>query len=213
MINKSDITAIILAGGKGRRLGGQDKGLVEFQDKPLIQHVLDKITPQVDSVMINANRNQDSYSQFGFDIISDELSDFQGPLAGFAIAMQSCNTSHIITMPCDGPHLPDDYVSRLINASLDKNTNENAVIVAHDGERLQPVHALIPITLIESLISFLESGDRKIDRWYAQNTMLTADFSDKPEVFFNVNTEEQRQQKSNLDQNQSNGKGTKNKHG
>lgn len=192
-INKSQITAIILAGGKGRRLGGQDKGLVDYQDIPLIQHVLDKITPQVDSVIINANRNQKSYAALGYEIISDELSDFQGPLAGFAIAMQASKTDFILTMPCDGPHLPDDYVARLIAATKDENT----IVVAHDGERLQPVHALIPVSLIANLLEFLESGDRKIDRWYAQNDMATADFSDKPEVFFNVNTEEQRQDKGN----------------
>ena len=187
-MNKSQITAVILAGGKGRRLGGQDKGLVEYQGKLLIQHVLDKITSQVDSVMINANRNHDSYAALGYTLISDELSDFQGPLAGFAIAMQKSKTDFILTMPCDGPHLPNDYVARLIAASKD----QKSIVVAHDGERLQPVHALIPIALIDSLLAFLESGDRKIDRWYAKNDMHTADFSDKPEVFFNVNTEEQR---------------------
>jgi len=190
IIYKSQITAIILAGGKGRRLGGQDKGLVEYQGKPLIQHVLDKITPQVDSVMINANRNHESYATFGYEIISDDLSDFQGPLAGFAIAMQASKTDFILTMPCDGPHLPDDYVERLSTATKDNKT----IVVAHDGKRLQPVHALIPASLIDSLLKFLESGDRKIDRWYAQNEMVTADFSDQPNVFFNVNTEEQRQQ-------------------
>lgn len=191
-IKKSDITALILAGGKGRRLGGQDKGLVEYQGKILIQHVLDKITPQVDSVFINANRNQKEYKKLGYNVISDDLSDFQGPLAGFAIAMKSSNTDYILTMPCDGPHLPEDYVSRLIDHCNDKN----AIVVAHDGERLQPVHALIPISLLDSLSEFLESGDRKIDRWYTKHNMIMADFSDKPEVFFNVNTEEQRQQKA-----------------
>ena len=189
-IKKSDITALILAGGKGRRLGGKDKGLVEYQGKILIQHVLDKITPQVDSVLINANRNQNEYKNLGYDVISDDLSDFQGPLAGFAIAMKSSNTDYIITMPCDGPHLPDDYVSRLVESNKDKDS----IVVAYDGERLQPVHALIPISLLDSLIEFLESGDRKIDRWYTKHNMIKADFSDKPEVFFNVNTEEQRQQ-------------------
>lgn len=196
-ISKSQITAIILAGGQGRRLGGQDKGLVEYQDKPLIQHVLDKITPQVDSVMINANRNQARYAAFGHDIMSDDISDFQGPLAGFAIAMQTCKTDFILTMPCDGPNLPDDYVARLVSATEDQKT----IVVAHDGKRLQPVHALIPVSLIDSLLEFLESGDRKIDRWYAQNEMAIADFSDKPNVFFNVNTEEQRQQKMSDDNN------------
>ena len=190
-ILKSDITALILAGGKGRRLGGQDKGLVEYQGKALIQHVLDKITPQVDAVIINANRNESEYAALGYNVISDDISDFQGPLAGFAIAMKTSKTDFILSMPCDGPNLPDDYVTRLIGATTDRNT----IVVAHDGERLQPVHALIPVALLESLHSFLESGDRKIDRWYAQNTMMTADFSDKPEVFFNVNTEAQRQQK------------------
>ena len=203
MINKSNITAVILAGGKGRRLGGQDKGLVTYQHKPLIQHVLDKITPQLDTVVINANRNQDVYAKFGVDVISDKHSDFQGPLAGFAIAMQSVKTSHIITMPCDGPHLSDDYVSRLINTSSDKE----CIVVAHDGERLQPVHALIPVNLIHSLIDFLASGERKIDRWYTQHTQLIADFSDKPDIFFNINTEEQRQK--NLSNTDSKGK----KHG
>ncbi|MGK0273027.1 MAG: molybdenum cofactor guanylyltransferase [Cocleimonas sp.] len=192
-INKSQITAVILAGGKGRRLGGQDKGLVEYKGKPLIQHVLEKITLQVDDVLINANRNHESYSALGYKVINDELSDFQGPLAGFATAMQSCNTDYILTMPCDGPSLSDDYVARLATATENKDT----IIVAHDGERLQPVHALIPVSLIESLMKFLESGDRKIDRWYAQNDMVTADFSDQPDMFFNVNTEEQRQQKGN----------------
>lgn len=192
-INKSQITAVILAGGQGRRLGGQDKGLVKFQSKFLIEHVLESISPQVDSVLINANRNQETYARFGYDIISDELSDFQGPLAGFAIAMQASKTDYIITMPCDGPHLPEDYVSRLVAATNDDDT----IIVAHDGNRLQPVHALIPISLIDSLLDFLENGDRKIDLWYSQHKMLTADFSDKPEVFFNVNTEEQRTSKGN----------------
>ncbi len=188
-INESNITAVILAGGQGRRLGGQDKGLVEYQGKTLIQHVLDKITPQVETVIINANRNQDQYTNLGFPVISDELSDFQGPLAGFAIAMQNSNTDFILTMPCDGPSLSNDYVKRLVEAAIDFNT----IVVAHDGERLQPVHALIPTSLIDSLLIFLESGDRKIDRWYSQHNMVTVDFSDKPNIFFNVNTEEQRQ--------------------
>jgi len=188
-INQSNITAVILAGGQGRRLGGQDKGLVDYHGKTLIQHVLDNITPQVDTVIINANRNQSEYNNLGYPVISDELSDFQGPLAGFAIAMQNSKTDFILTMPCDGPNLSSDYVKRLVDVAIDSNT----IVVAHDGERLQPVHALIPTSLIDSLLDFLNTGDRKIDRWYAQHNMVTADFSDKPTIFFNVNTEEQRQ--------------------
>ncbi len=189
MIDKNQITAVILSGGKGSRLGGQDKGLVYYQNKLLIQHVLDKIIPQVGHIIINANRNQEKYATLGYPVISDELHDFQGPLAGFLTGMRSCKTDYILTLPCDGPDLPNDLVSRLINEA-----KENNIVVAHDGERLQPVYALIPTSLIKSLEDFLANGDRKIDLWYAQNPMAIADFSDKPEVFFNINTEEQRQQ-------------------
>ncbi|WP_299874110.1 molybdenum cofactor guanylyltransferase MobA [uncultured Cocleimonas sp.] len=192
-IDKNQITAVILAGGKGSRLGGQDKGLVNYLDKQLIQHVLDKIEPQVGHIIINANRNQDDYAKFNYPVISDELSDFQGPLAGFLTGMKTSKTDYILTLPCDGPDLPDDLVSRLVKELEDKKANNN-IVVAHDGKRLQPVHALIPTSLIESLEDFLTNGDRKIDLWYSQHPMATADFSDKPDVFFNINTEEQRNQ-------------------
>lgn len=191
MIEKNQITAVILAGGKGSRLGGQDKGLVSYKNKPLIQHVLDRIEPQVGQIIINANRNRDDYAKFEHPVISDELSDFQGPLAGFLTGMRTCNTDYILTLPCDGPDLPDDLISRLVD-ELESQQGDNTIVVAHDGKRLQPVHALIPTVLIESLEGFVANGDRKIDLWYAQHRMVTADFSDKPEVFFNINTEQQR---------------------
>ncbi len=191
MIEKNQITAVILAGGKGSRLGGQDKGLVSYKNKPLIQHVLDRIEPQVGQIIINANRNRDDYAKFEHPVISDELSDFQGPLAGFLTGMRTCNTDYILTLPCDGPDLPDDLISRLVD-ELESQQGDNTIVVAHDGKRLQPVHALIPTALIESLEGFVANGDRKIDLWYAQHRMVTADFSDKPEVFFNINTEQQR---------------------
>ncbi|MEE9326274.1 MAG: molybdenum cofactor guanylyltransferase MobA [Cocleimonas sp.] len=188
-ISKSNITALILAGGKGRRLSGQDKGLVEYKNKLLIEHVLDRIEPQVNSILINANRNQQVYSQYGHPVINDELSDFQGPLAGFATAMKTTKTDYIITLPCDGPMLATDLVSRMIE-QLGNNTH--SIAVAHDGERLQPVYALIPVSLIDSLEEFLINGDRKIDLWYAEHKTVLVDFSDKAESFFNINTEKQR---------------------
>lgn len=188
-IDKSQVTAVILAGGKGRRLGGQDKGLVEYQGKRLIQHVLDRIIPQVNSILINANRNQDTYNEFGYPVITDNLNNFQGPLAGFATAMKAVNTDYIMTLPCDGPNLPLDLVSRMTNAL----TDHHYIAVAHDGKRMQPVYALIPVSLRGSLNAFLENGDRKIDLWYAQHPTKFVDFSDQVEAFFNINTEEQRQ--------------------
>lgn len=192
-IEKKDITAVILAGGKGRRLGGQDKGLVHYKNKPLIEHIIESIQPQVATILINANRNQETYMGYGFPVINDELSDYQGPLAGFATAMKTVNTSHIITLPCDGPLFPENLVSRMLDALENASiASLDTIIVAHNGERLQPVYALIPIMLIDSLEHFLKEGSRKVDLWYAKHTIKIADFSDTPNVFDNINTEDQR---------------------
>lgn len=188
-ISKGNITAVILAGGKGRRLGGQDKGLVKYKGKMLIEHVLDRIKPQVNSILINANRNQQAYRQYGYPVINDELNDYQGPLAGFATAMKTTKSDYIITLPCDGPMLATDLVSRMIDSLTN---NSHSIAVAHDGERLQPVYALIPVTLIDSLEDYLSNGDRKIDLWYAEHKTVLVDFSDNVESFFNINTEKQR---------------------
>lgn len=190
LIKKENITALILAGGRGSRMGGLDKGLVTYQKKKLIEHVLDAISPQVGQIIINANRNQPEYQSYGYPVINDELSDFQGPLAGFYSAMNKSATDYIVTLPCDGPNLPNDLVERLSQ----QVKNENTIAVAHDGKRMQPVYALIPIKLKESLNDFLQNGDRKIDLWYAQHDTQIADFSNNVSAFFNINTEEQRQQ-------------------
>jgi len=188
-LNKHDITAVILAGGKGRRMDGKDKGLVELANRPLIEYVIRVIEPQVESIILNANRNQQQYSLYGYPVITDTLDDFQGPLAGFYSAMKNTTNSHIATMPCDGPLLPDDLVSRLIAALHDEKAD---IAVAYDGERMQPVYSLIPVALMSSLHSFLDSGERKIDLWYKQHRVALADFSDCPETFRNINTTEQR---------------------
>ena len=155
---KNNITAVVLAGGRGRRLGGQDKGLLEIDGRPLIEHILELVTPQVTAVIINANRNQPIYSSYGHPVISDNMTDYQGPLAGFAAALSVCNTDYIITLPCDGPFVPGDLVNRL-SAAIEENDADLAV--AHDGERMQPVYALIPRSLLGSLQDFLDDGDRR----------------------------------------------------
>ncbi len=183
------ITAVILAGGRGSRMGGVDKGLVEFNGRPLIRHVIDAIAPQVRNLIINANRNLVQYQGFGYPVVADSISDFQGPLAGFLAAMQVVMTSHIVTVPCDGPLLADDLVSRLV-AARERESAE--IAVAHDGQRLQPVYALIPVALKQSLTDYLAGGDRKIDRWYARHRVALADFSDLPTTFVNINTQAER---------------------
>jgi molybdenum cofactor guanylyltransferase len=185
------VTALILAGGKGRRLDGQDKGLIELLGRPLIEYILETITAQTSSVLINANRNQDAYQGYGHTVISDALSDYQGPLAGFAIGMKTSSTPYIVTLPCDGPFVPVDLVSRLVKTLKTQNAD---IAVAHDGTRIQPVYALIPVNLLSSLSNFLESGDRKIDRWYTQHNFAYSDFSDQPEAFLNINTADDLEQ-------------------
>jgi len=190
-INKNNITAVILAGGKGRRLEGQDKGLVIYKNKALIEHVIERIKPQVGSVIINANRNQATYESYGFTVISDDMSDFQGPLAGFAGAMNFVSTQYILTLPCDGPLLPLNLVSKMLSKLNAKADNTNSIIVAHDGERVQSVYALIPVALLSSLQAFLKKDERKVGLWYNEQDVIHADFSDMPEAFFNINKKEQ----------------------
>ncbi len=181
------ISAVILAGGRARRMGGEDKGLVEIATEPMISHVIRAIAPQVDAIAINANRNIARYEAFGYPVISDDLEDFQGPLAGMAAGLQWCPGERLLTLPCDGPLVPSDLVARLATA-----LNGGDVAVAHDGERLQPVHALINKACLPSLQAFLASGERKIDRWYAELDCREADLSDRSTLFINVNTPEQQ---------------------
>lgn len=186
---QQDVTAVILAGGRGSRVGGADKGLLEFNGRPLIEHVIDAVAGQVRGLMINANRNLVRYQRFGYPVIADSLVDYQGPLAGFLAAMETVQTPYILTLPCDGPLLAADLVARLVSA-LERESAE--IAVAHDGRRLQPVYALIPVALKESLQAYLAGGDRKIDLWYARHRLARADFSDLPDTFVNVNTLEER---------------------
>jgi molybdenum cofactor guanylyltransferase len=186
----SEITAVILAGGRGSRMGGIDKGLVELNGKPLIEHVIAAIEPQVGSLMINANRNHQAYAELGYPVISDSMQDYQGPLAGFLAAMEAAQTSDILTVPCDGPLLAEDLVKRLREA---REKEQAEIAVAFDGKRLQPVYALIPTRLKTSLQTYLDGGDRKIDLWYGQHRFAKADFSDIPATFVNVNTPEERE--------------------
>ena len=189
-IDREDITAVILAGGQGRRMGGQDKGLIEFDGTPLAEILVNNLRQQAVDIVINANRNHVQYEQFGCPVISDQLEDYQGPLAGFASAMAAVDSAFILTLPCDGPLLADDYVARFI-ASY--NENDATVQVAFDGERLQPVHAMIKVDLLPSLKNFLDSGDRKIDRWYARHDYARVDFSDCANMFRNINTPADRE--------------------
>ncbi len=183
----ADITGVILAGGKARRMGGEDKGLVEFAGRPLVEWVIDSLRPQVQTLVINANRNQDRYASYGYPVIADAMADFQGPLAGFSSALAAVRTPWIVTVPCDGPYPAPDLVQRLCNALAEQGAE---LAVASDGQRMQPVYALIPRALAPSLEAFLAAGERKIDRWYAQHRTALAEFADRPDCFANINSAE-----------------------
>ena len=184
------IAGVVLAGGQGRRMGGEDKGLVEVAGRPMVAHVLDRLRPQVGSLLINANRNRERYAEIaGCPVVADRQDGYAGPLAGMASAMEAADTRFVLTVPCDAPLVSGQLGPRL-HESLVENGAE--LCVAHDGRRLQPVFALIDCSLLDSLLACLESGERKIDRWYARHRMATADFSDLPRSFSNINTPEER---------------------
>ncbi|MEE1979554.1 molybdenum cofactor guanylyltransferase MobA [Shewanella xiamenensis] len=184
------IDAVILAGGMARRMGGDDKGLVELNGKAMIEHTIERIKPQVKEILINANRNQTRYAEFGFTVLSDEHTGFLGPLAGMITAMGHTQADYLLVVPCDCPLLPRDLVARLLTA-IEANGAELAV--ASDGKREQPVVMLLKPSLRESMTAFLEAGERKIDFWYAKHRFAVAAFADQPNAFVNVNTPEQKQ--------------------
>jgi len=184
-VSKKNVTVIILAGGKGRRMGGQDKGLIAFKNDSLIKHIIDAISQQADNILINANRNIEKYAKYGYPVVEDSLSDFQGPLAGFMAAMSVAKTEYILTLPCDGPIIVENYLEKMIRGL---NNAGREIAVASDGQRMQPVYALIPVNLQSSLHKFLSEGERKIDKWYQQHETSLVEFNPESGLFTNMNT-------------------------
>jgi len=182
-----DVTAVVLAGGRARRMGEHDKGLIALNQAPLIEYALTALQDQVDTILINANRNIERYAGMGYPVIQDHHSGFSGPLAGMASALSVMRTRFLVTVPCDSPLLPLDLVDRLLKGQARADT---ALAVAHDGTRIQPVFALLERSLLPCLERFLNAGGRRIDQWYAQHRFASVDFSDQPDAFTNVNTPE-----------------------
>jgi len=187
MESPSPIIGVVLAGGRAHRLGGVDKGLVELHGRPLIEWVIEHLAPQVDTLLINANRNHERYARYGYTVIPDDFGDFAGPLAGFAAAMARAKQGALVTVPCDAPNPPRDLAERLASSLTEKKAD---LAVAHDGESLQPVHALLPVALLSDLMAFLEAGNRKTRHWYARHSSAIVDFSDCPQAFHNLNRPE-----------------------
>ncbi len=191
-ILKSAITAVVLAGGRARRMGGEDKGLLVHDGKPLIRHVLDSLVKQADELMINANRNKDQYGQFGYDVIADEHKDYSGPLAGMLAGLKAAKTSRVVFVPCDSPQLPSDLIERLTVPWTRDPRTKIKITVASCDRRLQPVFALLHTDLVEELETFLDDGGRKIDQFYWDQGFAEIPFLDERE-FVNINTPEELQ--------------------
>jgi molybdopterin-guanine dinucleotide biosynthesis protein A len=194
MIDKSHITGLVLAGGRGSRMGGVDKGLQPHLGMPLALHALLRLAPQVGETIINANRNLGAYESLGAPVWPDALPDYPGPLAGFLAGLEHCATPYLATVPCDSPLFPEDLVARL-GARLDRDDAEIAMAATReDGElRLQPVFCLMRATVVESLVRFTASGRRKIDAWTATLRQVAVEFDDA-RAFVNANTLAELQQ-------------------
>ncbi len=195
MIPTEKITGLVLAGGRGSRMGGVDKGLQNHLGIPLALHSMRRLSPQVGAMMINANRHLDAYESFDVPVWPDALADYPGPLAGFLAGLEHCDTPYLVTVPCDTPNFPTDLVARLA-----------AELVAHDARiamaatrgadgsvQVQPVFCLMEYSLMESLVEFTRSGQRKIDRWTALHRCVEVVF-DNEAAFANANTLQELQQ-------------------
>ena len=180
----SKITGLILAGGLARRMNGQDKGLILYQGRPLIEHLLSAFAPQVQSLIISANRNQTHYLQYSNQVYQDEYGDFSGPLAGIATALKHCQTDWLACTPCDAISLPADFVQRLYQQAK----QEQALIaIAHDGTRLQPLYALLHRSLLTDLENYLNNNKQRVTQWVMQQNPAITDFSENAGDFRNIN--------------------------
>jgi molybdenum cofactor guanylyltransferase len=179
------ISAIILSGGRATRMNGVDKGLVQLQQKPLIAHVIARLRPQVDAILINANREIATYESFDLPVLKDENNEFIGPLAGFLLGLKHAKHEYVLTVPCDSPLLPLDLVERLLNGMAASRMD---IACASSDQNTHPVFCLMKKSVLPSLTEYLASGERKVSTWQKNQKYVEVDFSDCSEAFTNLNT-------------------------
>jgi molybdopterin-guanine dinucleotide biosynthesis protein A len=194
MISRDDITGLVLAGGRGSRMGGVDKGLQNHQGMPLALHALLRLSPQVGAVMLNANRNLGAYESLGAPVWPDAVPDYPGPLAGFLAGLEHCETPYLVTVPCDSPRFPADLVDRLAHGLTVAQVHiAMAVTLDEAGQRQrQPVFCLMHTDVLGSLVQFIQGGQRRIDRWTDAQRSVEVLFDDAG-AFFNANTPQELQ--------------------
>ncbi|HEX6138144.1 MAG TPA: molybdenum cofactor guanylyltransferase MobA [Casimicrobiaceae bacterium] len=184
-IARADVTGVVLAGGQGRRMGTVDKGLVDLDGRPLVAHVIERLAPQVRTLIINANRNAERYAAFGHPVVADAVGGFAGPLAGLHAGLRASTTPFVVTSPCDSPFLAADLVARLAGAF---DAGPTDVAVARTFAQPHPVFALVDRAVLPHLERFLGDGGRKIDAWYASLRIAEVAFDDEADAFRNINT-------------------------
>jgi molybdopterin-guanine dinucleotide biosynthesis protein A len=190
---REQITGLLLAGGRGMRMGGVDKGLQPLHGEALAAHVLKRLAPQTGALLISANRHPDTYAAlgvpFGATIVADTLPGFPGPLAGLLAGLRASTTPYLLSAPCDSPWLPVDLATRLAHA-LDSNQADIATVTtvdAHGDASLHPVFALLRTGLADDLSAFLDAGERKVRAWYARHKTVEVVFTDE-RAFYNANS-------------------------
>ena len=196
MTQPRGIPGLVLAGGQGRRMGGVDKGLVPLLGRPMVAHVLERLTPQVDEILINANQHVDEYEAFGFPVLPDAIAGFAGPLAGLQVGLARAEHPLIATVPCDSPFLALDLVARLVRALDDKRAE---VAVARTFDQPHPVFSLVRRAVLPHLTRYLEGGGHKIDAWYATLKVVEVAFDDEADAFRNINTADELRQADRRD--------------
>ncbi|PPD22456.1 MAG: molybdenum cofactor guanylyltransferase [Methylomonas sp.] len=184
MIERNKVSGVVLAGGRGRRMDGADKGLVMLNGRPLVRYAIDALVPLVDELFISANRNRLDYQGFGYPVIDDGNDDFDGPLAGILAALQMTQAEYLLVVPCDSPLLTKVHLQRLLNVLDEQNT----IAVAFDGERLHPVILALKTGIKDDLAAYLASGERKLQRWIERHAFIRVDFSDVAPAFTNINS-------------------------
>lgn len=182
------LSVLILAGGQGRRMAGRDKGLVRFGDRLFIEHALAVVRPLSDDLIISCNRNLARYGHFAKLLVQDAQPDFRGPLAGILAGMRQARHPALLVLPCDTPLLSDDLPRRLREAHA---RDPDAITAAHDGQRLQPLHAIYPVALAEALQAYLDGGGRSVMGWLDGQRLAPVDCSDRADAFANVNRPEE----------------------
>lgn len=194
-MENTEITGVILAGGQGSRMGGLDKGWISFQGQPLVQHVLNRLQPQMQGpILISANRTLEAYQALGYPVVVDEVSGFQGPLMGLLSALRASQTPWTLCVPCDTPFLPEDLLARLYAAVQAEQAD---IAFACDPEQSHPVVALLRSSLADDLSAFLHAGERRMMAWYRRQHCVAVTFP-QAQAFLNLNHLEDLEHASNL---------------